>query len=85
MNVIGHTDNVGTPIFNKQLGLKRAKAVVDYLVLNYNVSPARLKAATKGEGDPLSSVTEITIDLESDINVNTLAVIDRRVDFEIVD
>jgi len=85
LNVIGHTDNVGTPKFNKQLGLKRAKAVVEYLVLNYNVSPDRLKATTKGEGDPLSSMTEITIDLERDINVNTVLGIDRRVDFEIID
>ena len=84
MNVIGHTDNVGTPIFNKQLGLKRAKAVIDYLVLNYNVSPVRLKATTKGEGDPLSFGTEIT-NLEGDIKVNNLAGVDRRVDFEIVD
>jgi len=85
LNVIGHTDNIGTPKFNKQLGLKRAKAVVDYLVLNYNVAPVRLKAATKGEGEPLSSLMEITSDLESDIKVNVLAEINRRVDFEIVD
>ena len=85
LNVIGHTDNIGTPKFNKQLGLKRAKAVVDYLVLNYNVAPVRLKAATKGEVEPLSSVTEIPSDLESDIKVNVLAEINRRVDFEIID
>ena len=58
LNVIGHTDNIGTPKFNKQLGLKRAKAVVDYLVINYNVTPVRLKTNTKGEVEPLSSVTE---------------------------
>ena len=85
LNVIGHTDNVGTPKFNKQLGLKRAKSVVDYLLLNYNIVPDRLKATTKGEADPLSSVTEIISDLESDIKVNSLAEINRRVDFEIVD
>jgi len=85
LNVIGHTDNIGTPKFNKQLGLKRANEVVDYLVLNYNVDPVRLKATTKGEADPLSSVIEITSDLESDIKVNYLAEINRRVDFEIVD
>ena len=85
LNVIGHTDNVGTPKFNKQLGLKRAKSVVDYLVLNYNIVPDRLKATTKGEADPLSSVTEIISDLESNNKVNSLAEINRRVDFEIVD
>jgi len=85
LNVIGHADNIGTPKFNKQLGLKRANEVVDYLVLNYNVDPVRLKATSKGEAEPLSSVIEITSDLESDIKVNSLAEINRRVDFEIVD
>jgi len=85
LNVIGHTDNVGTPKFNKQLGLKRANAVVDYLVLNYNVDPVRLKSTTKGEAEPLSSVIEITSDLEDNIKANSLAKINRRVDFEIVD
>ena len=85
LNVIGHTDNIGTPKFNKQLGLKRAKAVVDYLVLNYNVNPVRLKAKTKGEGEPLSSLTGNDIDLESDIKANKQVDINRRVDFEIVD
>jgi len=85
LNVIGHTDNIGRPKFNKKLGLKRANAVVDYLVLNYNVAPDRLKATTKGEVEPLSSVTEITSDLESDIRANALAEINRRVDFEIAD
>ena len=85
LNVIGHTDNIGTPKFNKQLGLKRANAVVEYLVLNYNISPVRLKATSKGEGEPLSSVTEITGDLESDIKANALSEINRRVDFEIAD
>ena len=84
LNVIGHTDNIGTTKFNKQLGLKRAKAVVDYLVLNYNVASVRLKITTKGEADPLSSLIEINSDLESDIKVNTLSEINRRVDFEII-
>jgi len=84
LNVIGHTDNVGTPKFNKKLGLKRAKSVIDYLVLNYNVSHVRLNATTKGEGEPLSSVKEFNSDLENDIKENTISEINRRVDFEIV-
>ena len=85
LNVIGHTDNIGTPKFNKQLGLKRSKAVVDYLVLNYNVAPVRLIATTKGEDDPLSRVAQIANDVETGKSVNRLAEINRRVDFEIVD
>ena len=85
LNVIGHTDNVGTPKFNKKLGLKRANAVINYLVLNYSIEADRLTATTKGEVEPLSSVIEITSDLEGNIKANSLAEINRRVDFEIVD
>jgi len=85
LNVIGHTDNIGTSRFNKELGLKRANSVVNYLVLNFNVDPARLKAITKGEEDPLSTLQEITSDLESDGKGSSLVEINRRVDFEIVD
>ena len=85
LNVIGHTDNIGTPKFNKQLGLKRANAVIDYIVLNYNIAPDRLNATTKGEEDPLSTVTLVSNGLEGGVNVNTLAEINRRVDFEVAD
>ena len=83
LNVIGHTDNIGTPRFNKRLGLKRANEVINYLVINYNVDADRLSAITKGEEDPLSTVTQISNGLEGGVKVNTLAEINRRVDFEI--
>ena len=85
LNVIGHTDNIGTPKFNKKLGLKRANAVIDYIVLNYNISLDRLNAITKGEEEPLSTVTHVSNGLEGAVNINTLAEINRRVDFDIAD
>ena len=83
LKVIGHTDNVGNASFNKKLGLRRANAVINYLVLNYNVEADRLIVATKGEEDPLSAVTQIANDVETGESVNRLAEINRRVDFEI--
>ncbi len=85
LNVIGHTDNVGNTKFNKELGLKRAKAVINYLVSNYNIDAKRLNAITKGEEDPLSNVTTINNGIEGSSAVNTLTEINRRVDFEITD
>jgi len=84
-NVIGHTDNVGNTKFNKELGLKRAKAVINYLVSNYNIDAKRLNAITKGEEEPLSNVTTINNGIEGSSAVNTLTEINRRVDFEITD
>lgn len=51
--VYGHTDAVGSDAFNKRLGLRRAKAVVNYLV-SLGVSRARLEAVVSyGETQPL--------------------------------
>ena len=83
LNVIGHTDNVGNANFNRELGLKRANAVINYLVSNYNIDADRFNAITKGEEDPLSVFNAINNRLEGSVELNTLAEINRRVDFEI--
>lgn len=51
--VFGHTDAVGSNAYNKQLGQRRANAVVNYLVAN-GVSRSRLQAVVSfGETQPL--------------------------------
>ena len=85
LNVIGHTDNIGTLKFNKKLGLKRANSVINYLESNYNIDVDRLLAKTKGEENPLSTVTTINNGVEGGVALNALAEINRRVDFEITD
>ncbi|HKL45359.1 MAG TPA: OmpA family protein [Roseovarius sp.] len=51
--VYGHTDKVGSPGYNKQLGLRRAHAAVNYLV-SQGISRSRLEAvASYGETQPL--------------------------------
>lgn len=51
--VFGHTDLVGSNAYNQRLGLRRANAVVDYLV-SKGVSRSRLKAvASFGETRPI--------------------------------
>jgi len=53
MTIIGHTDLVGTPGYNKGLGLRRARAVLGYLTRN-GISRRRLAAiASKGESEPV--------------------------------
>lgn len=53
MTIIGHTDLVGTESYNDRLGLRRAKAVVNYLVRR-GVSRSRLDAvASLGENEPV--------------------------------
>lgn len=51
--VFGHTDLVGSNAYNKRLGLRRARAVVNFLV-SQGISRSRLEAvASFGETQPL--------------------------------
>lgn len=53
MSVTGHADAVGPNDYNYRLGLRRAKAVVNYMAAN-GVSRSRLdELVSRGENDPL--------------------------------
>ncbi len=54
VQINGHTDNTGNAASNKALSLKRAGAVVDYLVAN-GVSAARVSAKGYGSDRPIVS------------------------------
>lgn len=52
--ITGHTDNVGTESYNKDLSTNRAKAVYDYMV-NKGIDDCRLEYYGAGFTQPLSS------------------------------
>lgn len=52
--VEGHTDNVGSETFNRQLSNKRAQAVSNFLV-SQGVATSRFKVVAQGEANPVSS------------------------------
>jgi len=54
VHINGHTDNFGDNITNKILSLKRAQAVVDFLI-SKGISSNRLKAVGYGEERPLAT------------------------------
>lgn len=53
IRIEGHTDSTGSKAANLALSMKRAQAVVDYLV-NRGVKRARLEAAGRGDYDPVA-------------------------------
>ena len=74
LSVSGHTDLVGTPDFNRELGMKRARVVTDYLV-SQGINASRIKTESMGETKPAAGYitseeraknrrTEITIKLQ---------------------
>jgi len=53
LTVEGHTDNIGTPVYNKQLSEARAKSVVGALTVQ-GIEAQRLKAAGYGRDKPIA-------------------------------
>ena len=47
--VEGHTDSVGSDLFNQGLSEQRANAIRDYLVNHYGIDPGRLLPVGRGE------------------------------------
>jgi outer membrane protein OmpA-like peptidoglycan-associated protein len=54
VDVIGHTDSVGSETYNQRLSEQRARSVAEYLS-GQGVMPARLLVAGRGEGQPIAS------------------------------
>lgn len=54
VDVIGHTDNVGSASFNQDLSAQRADNVARTLARN-GVSPNRLRSFGRGENEPIAS------------------------------
>lgn len=52
--IAGHTDNIGHPDYNMELGRRRAQAVYDLLV-QYGVAPERLEIVSYGQQRPIAS------------------------------
>ena len=54
IDIIGHTDDIGTETYNNELSLSRAKAVVEYLVA-HGIDFGRLSYKGKGHSKPIAS------------------------------
>jgi outer membrane protein OmpA-like peptidoglycan-associated protein len=54
IEISGHTDNIGSPSYNKDLSQRRAQAIVNYLIAK-GVSRKRLVAVGYGEERPIAT------------------------------
>lgn len=55
VSVIGHTDSIGSEVYNQKLSERRAKAVAAYLEQNTNIADEHIDAIGKGESEPKAS------------------------------
>ncbi len=53
VTIVGHTDGIGTPEYNKDLSLRRAMAVRDWLVNEGGLADVDFQVAGVGSDDPL--------------------------------
>ena len=53
IEIIGHTDSMGTERYNLNLSKLRAQSVKDFLVLSHSIATDRLKVKGFGESKPL--------------------------------
>jgi outer membrane protein OmpA-like peptidoglycan-associated protein len=55
----GHTDSIGTDMYNQDLSQRRAEAVKSYLT-SQSIVATRLTASGKGEGSPVGDNSSVT-------------------------
>ena len=71
VDIVGHTDNIGSEASNQVLSLRRAQVVRKYLIMK-GIKPERIYAEGRGENDPL-------VENDSDHN----RALNRRVEFRV--
>ncbi|WP_165481038.1 OmpA family protein [Vibrio metoecus] len=54
VNIVGHTDSLGSDKYNQWMSERRAKTVADYFIAN-GISPSRITALGRGESEPIAN------------------------------
>lgn len=78
LTVIGHTDHIGDETVNRELGLKRADAVRNWLISGGAMPEDIVSIDSAGENDPIAANT--TPDGQDDADGRAL---NRRVEFQV--
>ena len=55
LKIIGHTDSDGSATYNLKLSKKRADAIKNYFITNFNINAKRLISIGRGEAEPVAS------------------------------
>ncbi len=55
LKIIGHTDSDGSATYNLKLSKKRADAIKEYFITNFNIDAKRLISIGRGEAEPVAS------------------------------
>lgn len=78
---VGYADRIGSEDYNKNLSMRRAEAVKNYLVTSNGISPDRIFTDGKGEANPVTGGSCLG-EKKTKALINCLAP-DRRVEIEV--
>lgn len=82
IRVEGHTDRLGSPLYNQKLSLRRAEAVKGYLVQTGRIDPAKISTEGKGESEPATKPADCKGNAPTPALIACLQP-DRRVEVEV--
>ena len=60
VKIVGYTDAIGEPAYNKILSQRRANLVKQFFVDNFDINGARLSTEGRGEEQPIASNDTLT-------------------------
>lgn len=58
IEIIGHTDRIGTAKYNQRLSERRANAARDYLIKHHGIEAVRVTASGKGESELITQASD---------------------------
>lgn len=58
INIVGHTDRIGTKKYNQKLSERRANAAMAYLVQQHGIDPSLISTSGMGESSPVTSAEQ---------------------------
>ncbi|MEX1057849.1 MAG: outer membrane beta-barrel protein [Natronospirillum sp.] len=80
--ITGHTDRIGSDVYNRQLSQERADVVKEYLVRTGNIDPSKINARGVGSSRPVTTSAQCGDQLSRPQLIVCLAP-DRRVEVEV--
>ena len=82
IEVVGHTDRLDSPSYNRRLSMQRGEAVKTYLIGSDGVDPSKVAAVGKGESTPVTKPGDCKGNKPSPKLIECLQP-DRRVEVEV--
>ena len=83
VTIVGHTDRIGSKVYNDRLSLQRADSVKAYFISRGTIPEQKIKTIGKGSSEPLTDVGACK-GMHSSLEAIACLAPDRRVEVDVV-